>query len=103
MQQDEIVELALFLNLFMVQVGEHKEALYELDTRLLILNMSTMQAVCYLSYTTAVLTNVCTDVFHLTSGTSLKENVDTLHEYLSVLARLESPDDPYKNFWPSGK
>ena len=38
LQQDQILELALFLNLTVVQVGEHQEALYELETRLLILN-----------------------------------------------------------------
>ena len=37
-QRDMILELALFISLTKVQVGEHKEALYELDTRLSILN-----------------------------------------------------------------
>ena len=74
----------------MVQVEEHQEALYGLDTRLLILNkslMSTMQTVSHLRYTITVLTYVHTSVIHLTSDIlNLKENVDTLHEYLRELA-----------------
>ena len=53
----------------MVHVGE-QEALYELDTRLIFLNnvlMSIMQAISYLRYTVAVLTDVHTVVTHLTS------------------------------------
>ena len=89
-QQDQILELAHFLIQTLVQVGDHQEALCELNTRLLNLNkslMSTMQAVFYLKYTVTVLADVCIDVTHLTSGIlSLKENVDALYEYLRILA-----------------
>ena len=64
-------ELGHFLNLTMVKVGEHQEALYELDTRLFILNktlVSIMQAVSYLMHTVAVLTDAHTGVTHLTSA-----------------------------------
>ena len=37
LQQDQILKLVHFLSLTTVQVREHKEAPYELDTRLLIL------------------------------------------------------------------
>ena len=77
--QEQILYLANFLNLTMVQDGKHQEALYEMATRLLILSkllMSTTQAVCYLSYTVAALTDTLTGVTHLTLGIlSLKENV----------------------------
>ena len=51
LQQDQTLELAHFLNLTVVLVGEHQETLYDLDTRLIILDrtlMSTMQALSYL-------------------------------------------------------
>ena len=70
----------------MIQIGEYQEVLYELDTRLLIINktdMSAMQTVSYLRYTITILTDVHTGVTHLTSGTlSLKGNVDTLYDIL---------------------
>ena len=64
--------------------------MYELDTKLLIINrilILIMQAVSYTRYTVAVLTDVHTGVTCLNSGTlSLKENVDALCENFRVLA-----------------
>ena len=63
MQQNQIQELVHFLNPNRVQFRKHQDALYELDTRLFILNktlVSAMQAVSYLGYTVAVVTNVLT-------------------------------------------
>ena len=46
-----------------------------------------MQAVIYVRNTVAILTDVHTGVIQLTFGIfSLKENVDTLYEYLRALA-----------------
>ena len=93
LQQDQILELVHFLNLTLVQVKEHQEALYKLDTKLLIVNkspMPTMQVVSYLRYTVAVSSELCTGVTHFTSGIlSLKENV-ILYEYLVALASESS-------------
>ena len=91
LQQDQIIELAHFLKLTMVQVGEHQEFLYELDTRLLILNktlfMFTKQTISYPMCTVTVLTDVHMGITYLTSSILiLKGNVDALHEYIRVLA-----------------
>ena len=74
----------------MIQFEGHQEVLYELHTRLPILNkmlMSTIQTVLFLRYTVEVLTYIHTGVTHLTSGIlSLKGNVGALYEYIRVLA-----------------
>ena len=83
-------ELLHFLNLTLIQVGEHQEALYEMDTRLIILNrtpMSSIKTFSYLRYPVVVLADVHTGVTWLTSGIlSLKWNVNALYEYLHVIA-----------------
>ena len=63
----------------MVQVSEHQDILYELETRLLSINrthLANVNAVSHISLSVAILTDICTGVTFLTAGLiSLKENV----------------------------
>ena len=91
LQQDQTPELAHFLNLTIVQVSQHWDVLYELHKRLVIVNktlLATINAVSHLSFSMAILTDIHTSVTFLTLGLiSSKETVDTLYEYIRVLAR----------------
>ena len=132
LQEDQIMELAHFLNLTMVQVSAHQEAIYELDTNLQILNMTLQRLMTEMNrvqYSITILNDIRTGIGRLTSGLlSLKENVESLYEYMRVLAsqqvnplilppmalrnvlvtvkkemaknpRLALPEDPDKNIW----
>ena len=71
LQQDQILELAHYLNLTMVQVTEQRGVLMELDTHLNVLNytlMQTMEAITNLRFTLAILTYMHTGIQWLTSG-----------------------------------
>ena len=84
LQENQILELAQFLNLTMVQVTVHQIMLHELDTRLLIMNKTlakTLRAVTNLKYMVAILTDIQTAPNWLTLGIlGLKENVDFILE-----------------------
>ena len=73
----------------MVQVREQCRVLAKLDIRLLVLNkklMATMSALSHLRYTVSILTASWTATTHLTVAMiSLKENVDSVYEYMHVL------------------
>ena len=76
----------------MEQVQEHSGVLYVLDGKLLIFNktsVSTMHAVTHIRYMASVLNDIITAVTWLISGIlSLKEGVDSLYEYMCILATL---------------
>ena len=73
----------------MVQVSENCSVLYELDSQFPILNKtlkSTMETVCQLCSTIAIITDNQTGTRLLTGLLSLKENVNALYKYMGVLA-----------------
>ena len=71
LQESQILELAHFLNLTMIQVWEHCGVLCELDARLLVFNNTlamTMEAMNHLHYMTTLITDIHTTVIRLTLG-----------------------------------
>ena len=74
----------------MVQIAAHQNILYELDTKLLIMNktlVKILRAVTHLQYTVAIFTDIQTILNWLTLDIlGLKENVDSFYEYLHMLA-----------------
>ena len=90
LQELQILELRHYLNLTMVQVREQCRVLAKLDIRLLVLNktlMATMSALSHLRYTVSILMDSQTATTHLTVAMiSLKENVESVYEYMCVLA-----------------
>ena len=93
LQENQISELTHYLNLTMLQVWEHCEVLCELYAKLLVFNnilVNTMEALNYLCYMTTLFTDIHRAVPRLASGIfSLKEGVESFHEYMQVLANHE--------------
>ena len=91
LQEKQILELTHFLNLTMNQVREHKNALYDIDNRLMIVNKTMMAhlTVSLLSMTYHELIAVEARIMlaRLNNGIiSLQENVDKIYEYLRTMA-----------------
>ena len=90
LQDKQIKQLAKYLNLTMYQVDRHNEMLYEMDTKLLILNktlqhlMWTIDAIRYensvLHYFQARIYSVYTSLYALCG------DIDSLFEYMRILA-----------------
>ena len=79
MQQKQILELTHFLNLTMNQVREHKNALYDIDNRLLLVNKTLMTNI-KTSMLSAVEARIV--LARLNNGIiGLQENVDKIYEY----------------------
>ena len=93
LQDKQIKQLAKYLNLTMHQVDRQNEMLYEMDTKLLILNktlqhlMWTIDAIRYensvLHYFQARIYRVYTSLY------ALSGDIDTLFEYMRILATQE--------------
>ena len=93
LQDKQIKQLAKYLNLTMHQVDRHSEMLYEMDTRLLTLNKTLqhlMWTVDAIRYEHSVIHYFQTRIYHVyTSLYALREDIDSLYEYMRILASQE--------------
>ena len=93
LQDKQIKQLAKYLNLTMHQVDKHNEMLYEMDTKLLILNktlQNLMWTVDAIQYENSVLHYFQAKIYHVyTSLYALRGDIDSLFEYMRVLATQE--------------
>ena len=93
LQDKQIKQLAKYLNLTMHQVHRHSEMLYEMDTRLLILN-KTLQCLMWtvdaIRYENSVLHYFQSRIYRVyTSLYALCGDIDSLFEYMRILASQE--------------
>ena len=93
LQDKQIKQLAKYLNLTMHQVDRHSEMLYEMDTRLLILNKTLqhlMWTVDAIRYENSVIHYFQSRIYHVyTSLYALHGDIDSLFEYMRILASQE--------------
>ena len=93
LQDKQIKQLAKYLNLSMHQVDRHSQMLYEMDTKLLILNktlQNLMWTIDVIRYENSVLHYFQARIYHVyTSLYALRGDVDSLFEYMRVLATQE--------------
>ena len=94
LQQKQILELTHFLNLTMNQVREHKNALYDIDNRLMIVNKTMMAhlgvSLLSMTYHELIAVNARIVLARLNNGIiSLQETVDKFYEYLRTMASHE--------------
>ena len=86
LQDHQIKALAKHLNLTITQVNRHEKMLYELDSKLLILNhtiQDIMVQLSYFRYEYTIMTHIQMRINRIyTSIFALKEDVDTLYEYM---------------------
>ena len=86
----QIKHLAQHLNLTMTKVNDHEEMLYDMDSRLLIMNKTLqdiMIGISLMKYESDLLDHVQARIFRLhTALIALKMDVDSLYEYLRALA-----------------
>ena len=90
LQDKQIKALAGHLNLTMAHVNRHENMLYKLDAKLMILNktlQSIMVQLSYLHYETNLINHMqlCINRIY-TAVYALKEDIDTLYEYMRVLS-----------------
>ena len=93
LQDKQIKQLAKYLNLTMHQVDRHSEMLYEMDTKMLILN-NTLQHLMWtydtIRYETSILHYFQTRIYRVhTSLYALCGDIDSLFEYMRILASQE--------------
>ena len=93
LQDKQIKCLAKFLNLAMHQVSRHSEMLYEMDTKMFIIN-KTLQDVMWtinvLQYESDVIHYFQSRIFRVhTSLYALRGDRESLYEYLRALASQE--------------
>ena len=90
LQQNQIIELAHYLNITYAHVSTNRYAINNLQVQLVQINQSlitTMKAVQFLRYTVAVITDVRIILSKLTLGVmGLQQNVKAIYEYLRVLS-----------------
>ena len=90
LQDCQIKALAKHLNLTMTQVNRHEEMLYELDSKLLILNHTIpdiMVQLSYFRYEYNIMAHIQMRINRIyTSIFALREDVDALYEYMRVLS-----------------
>ena len=93
LQDEQIKHLAKFLNLTMHQVSRHSEMLYEMDTKMFIINntlqhlMWNIDALCYESN---ILHHFQTRIYRVhTSLYALGGDTESLYEYMRALAFQE--------------
>ena len=93
MQDKQIEQLAKFLNLTMPQISRHSEMLYEMDTKMHIINntlqhlMWNMDALCYESN---IVHYFQTRIYRVhTSLYALRGDTESLYEYMRALASQE--------------
>ena len=93
LQDKQIKQLAKYLNLTMHQVDKHNEMLYEMDTKLLILNktlQNLMWTIDVIRYENSVLHYFQARIYRVyTSLYALRGDIDSLFEYMRVLATQE--------------
>ena len=93
LQDKQIKQLAKYLNLTMHQVDRQNEMLYEMDTKLLILNktlQNLMWTVDAIRYENSVLHYFQARIYHVyTSLYALRGDVNSLFEYMRILATQE--------------
>ena len=93
LQDKQIKQLAKYLNLTMHQVDRHSEMLYEMDTKMLILNKTLqhlMWTVDAIRYETSVLHYFQARIYRVhTSLYALCGDIDSLFEYMRILASQE--------------
>ena len=93
MQDKQIKKLAKFLNLTTHQISRHSEMLYEMDTKMFIIN-NTLQHLMWnidaLHYEPNVLHYFQTRIYRVhTSLYALRGDTDSLYEYMRALASQE--------------
>ena len=92
-QDKQIRHLAKDLNLTMHHVSRHEEILYEMDTKMFIMNKTIqgiMMGLSFLWYESDLLAYFQARVLRLHSSLYvLKEDLDSLYEYIRVLASQE--------------
>ena len=93
MQDEQIKCLAKFLNLTMHQVSRHSEMLYEMNTKMFIIN-NTLQHLMWnidaLHYESNVLHYFQTRIYRVhTSLYALRGDIESLYEYMRVIASQE--------------
>ena len=90
LQQNQIIELAHYLNITYAHVSTNRYAISNLQVQLAQVNQSlmvTMKAVQFLRYTVVVITDVRIILSKLTLGVmGLQQNVKAIYEYLRVLS-----------------
>ena len=93
LQDKQIKQLAKYLNLTMHQVDKHNKMLYEMDTKLLIMNktlQNLMWSIDSIRYEYSVLQYFQARIYRVyTSLYALHGDVDSLFEYMRVLATQE--------------
>ena len=93
LQDKQIKQLAKYLNLTMHQVDRHSKMLYEMDTKLLLLNKTLqhlMWSIDVIRYENSVLHYFQARIYHVyTSLYALRGDVDSLFEYMRILATQE--------------
>ena len=106
LQDKKIKQLAKFLNLAMHQVDKHSEILYEMDTKMTIMNKTLQQIMWTLDamwYETNLLHYFQNRIYRVyTSLYALQADTESLFEYMRVLASQELntmiiPPDMLKN------
>ena len=90
LQQNQIIELAHYLNITYAHVSNNRYAINNLQVQLAQVNqtlMNTMKAVQFLRYTVVVITDVRIILSKLTLGVmGLQQNVKAIYEHLRVLS-----------------
>ena len=90
MQDKQIKALANHLSLTMAHVNRHETMLYELDSKLMILNrtlQNVMVQLSYFRYENNLIDNMQMRINHIyTTICALKEDMDALYEYMRVLS-----------------
>ena len=90
LQQDQILELAKFLNITYGYVSENRLSINQLQVHLAVINktlIGVMKEVKFMKFTMAVITDARTAMSRLTLGLiTLQENVKAIYEYMRVLA-----------------
>ena len=90
LQQNQIIELAHYLNITYAHVSTNRYAMKNLQVQLAQVNqtlMNTMKAIQFLRYTVVVITDIRIILSKLTLGVmGLQQNVKAIYEYLRVLS-----------------
>ena len=90
LQEDQILELAHYLNITYAHVSTNRYAITNLQVQLAQLNktlMATLEDTKFLKYTIAVITDIRIILAKLTLGVmSLQRNVNGIYEYMRVLS-----------------
>ena len=108
LQEDQILELAHYLNITYAHVSTNRYAITNLQVQLAQLNktlIATLEDAKFIKYTVAVITDIRIILAKLTLGVmSLGQNVNTIYEYLRVLSSKEVnpliiPPDALRGVW----